>query len=183
MGNMQRLGQIDQVAKRRPHRCLQLKYIQRQTNNPRAQVPRKRDQIHTGAKRLQTKQQASPLRPLFCPLQDLGCHQRRCHPKADRKAALWARSQAQNRSRPPKSRVLTLATVCHRKKLRQEHQRSHEQRRGQRAQKPKRALQIKGQPNKWLSFEMNFRKCLLDYKLCSVVEYQWFPRRGGQAKE
>ena len=34
-----------------------------------------------------------------------------------------------------------------------------------------------------LSFYTNFTKCLLDYKLRSVVEYRWFPRRGGQENE
>ena len=29
---------------------------------------------------------------------------------------------------------------------------------------------------------MNFINCLLGYKLRSVVEYRWFPCRGGQAK-
>ena len=101
-----------------------------------------------------TRTTSEPLRPLFCPLKDLSCHQRRCHPKADRKAVLWVLSQVQRRSQAQKARLLILATVCHKKKLRQEHQRTHEQQRGQRAQKkPKRALQIKGQQNKWLSSE------------------------------
>ena len=54
-GEMQGLGQIDQVVERRPHRWLQLKHIQRQTNNPRAQFPRKTNPV-------KNKRKAAPTR-------------------------------------------------------------------------------------------------------------------------